>query len=65
VDVEDDLVAEASAELVTTSKKDTANAGLRTVVEAGRERRSRALAGFQELADEGGIDFHRIGELDE
>jgi Arc/MetJ family transcription regulator len=65
MDVDDDLLAAATAELGTTTKKDTVNAALRTVVEAGRERRARALAGLQELADEGGIDFDRIAALDE
>jgi Arc/MetJ family transcription regulator len=65
MDVDEDLLAEATAELGTTTKKDTVNAALRTVVEAGRERRARALASLQELADEGGIDFDRIAALDE
>lgn len=65
LDVDDDLLAEASAALGTSTKKDTVNEALRAVVETTRERRRRALEDLQRLADEGGIDFDRIAELDE
>ena len=65
VDVDDELLAEATAALGTTTKKDTINEALRQAVKATRERRRQALEDLQQLADEGGIDFDRIAELDE
>jgi Arc/MetJ family transcription regulator len=65
VDVDDQLLAEATTALGTTTKKDTINAALRQAVEVTRERRRRALEDLQQLADEGGINFDRIAELDE
>jgi Arc/MetJ family transcription regulator len=65
LDVDDDLLAEATAELGTSTKKDTVNEALRAVVETARERRRRALEDLQRMADEGLIDFDRIAELDE
>ena len=65
LDVDDDLLAEATVALGTTTKKDTINEALRSVVEASRERRGRGLEDLQRLADEGGIDFDRIAALDE
>ena len=65
VDIDDQLLAEATTALGTATKKDTINAALRQAVEVTRERRRRALEDLQQLADEGGINFDRIAELDE
>jgi Arc/MetJ family transcription regulator len=65
LDVDEDLLAEASTALGTSTKKDTVNEALRQAVEASRERRRRALEDLQRLADEGAFDFDRIAELDE
>lgn len=65
LDVDEDLLAEASTALGTSTKKDTVNAALRQAVEVSRERRRRALEDLQRLADEGAFDFDRIAELDE
>jgi Arc/MetJ family transcription regulator len=65
VDVDEDLLAEATTALGTATKKDTINAALGKVVEDSRERRRHALAELQRLADEGAIDFDRIAALDE
>jgi Arc/MetJ family transcription regulator len=65
IDVDDDLLAEASTALGTSTKKDTVNEALRLVVQTTRERRRRALENLQRIADEGGFDFDRIAELDE
>ena len=65
VDIDDQLLAEATTALGTTTKKDTINEALRQAVEVTRERRRRALEDLQQLADEGGINFDRIAELDE
>jgi Arc/MetJ family transcription regulator len=65
LDVDDDLLAEATVALGTATKKYTINEALRSVVAASRERRGRALEDLQRLADEGLIDFDRIAALDE
>ncbi len=65
LDVDEDLLAEASTALGTSTKKDTVNEALRQAVEVSRERRRRALEDLQRLADEGAFDFDRIAELDE
>jgi len=65
LDVDEDLLAEASTALGINTKKDTVNEALRQAVEASRERRRRALEDLQRLADEGAFDFDRIAELDE
>jgi Arc/MetJ family transcription regulator len=64
VDVDDDLLTEASTALGTSTKKDTINEALRQAVDASRERRRRALEDLQRIADEGGFDFDRLDELD-
>ncbi|MDI1464487.1 type II toxin-antitoxin system VapB family antitoxin [Catellatospora sp. KI3] len=64
VDVDEDLLAEATAALGTNTKKDTVNSALRLAVEASRERREQALAELQAIADEGGFDFDRLADLD-
>ncbi len=65
LDVDEELLAEASTALGTSTKKDTVNEALRQAVEVSRERRRRALEDLQRLADEGAFDFDRIAELDE
>jgi Arc/MetJ family transcription regulator len=64
LDLDDELVAEASVALGTSTKKDTVNTALRTAVETSRTRRERALADLQEVAAEGGFDFDLLDELD-
>ncbi len=64
VDIDEDLLAEATTALGTTTKKDTVNSALRFAVEQIRARRERALADLQTIADEGGFDFDRLDELD-
>lgn len=65
VDLDDELLAEATIALGTSTKKDTVNEALRLAVETTRQRRRRALEDLQRIADEGGFDFDRIAELDE
>jgi Arc/MetJ family transcription regulator len=64
IDVDEDLLAEATTALGTTTKKDTVNEALRQAVESSRERRRLALEDFQRLVDEGGVDVDRLGEID-
>jgi Arc/MetJ family transcription regulator len=65
LDVDEDLLAEASTALGTRTKKDTVNEALRQAVEVSRERRRRALESLRGIADEGGFDFDRLPELDQ
>ncbi|QSB14784.1 type II toxin-antitoxin system VapB family antitoxin [Natronosporangium hydrolyticum] len=65
VDIDDELLAEATIALGTTTKKETVTSALRAAVTASRTRRSHALAELQQVADEGGFDFDRYHELDE
>ncbi|MFS8478043.1 MAG: type II toxin-antitoxin system VapB family antitoxin [Micromonosporaceae bacterium] len=64
IDIDEDLLAEASAALGTVTKKDTVTQALRKAVEDSRQRRRRALAELRRIADEGGFDFDRLPELD-
>ncbi|MFG3702541.1 type II toxin-antitoxin system VapB family antitoxin [Micromonospora sp. NPDC047620] len=64
LDLDEDLLAEATAALGTSTKKETVTEALRQAVESSRERRRRALADLQEVADEGGFQFDRLDELD-
>ena len=64
LDVDEELLAEATTALGTSTKKDTVNRALRFAVEETRGRRERALAQLQQIADEGGLDFDRLDELD-
>lgn len=64
VDVDEDLLAEASSALGTSTKKDTVNSALQFAVTESRARRERALASLQDLAARGGFDFDRLDELD-
>ncbi len=65
LDVDEDLLAEATTALGTATKKDTVNQALRFAVEETRARRERALAELQSIADDGGFDFDRLDELDQ
>lgn len=64
LDLDEDLLAEATMALGTSTKKDTVNEALRQAVETSRERRRRGLATLRRIADEGGFDFERLDELD-
>ena len=65
IDVDEDLLVEATTALGTATKKDTVNEALRQVVETSRERRRRGLESLRQIADEGGFDFDRLAELDQ
>lgn len=65
LDVDDDLLQEATVALGTSTKKDTVNEALRLAVEAARERRREGLEALRRIADEGGFDFDRLAELDQ
>jgi len=54
IDVDEDALAEASALLGTTTKKDTVNQALRET--ARRLRRAQALARLAELGESGAFD---------
>jgi Arc/MetJ family transcription regulator len=54
VEVDDDALAEASALLGTTTKKDTINTALRETVQ--RLRRANALARLSEMGEAGAFD---------
>ena len=64
IDVDENLLDEASTALGTASKKDTVNEALRKVVNDSRERRAQALGNLQRIADEGGFHFELLDELD-
>ncbi|GGM03714.1 MULTISPECIES: type II toxin-antitoxin system VapB family antitoxin [Micromonospora] len=64
LDLDEDLLAEATAALGTATKKETVTLALRQAVESSRERRQQALADLQEVADAGGFDFDQLDELD-
>jgi Arc/MetJ family transcription regulator len=65
LDVDEDLLEEATTALGTATKKDTVNSALRFAVEETRLRRERALAALQQIADDGGFDFDKLDELDQ
>ncbi|WP_040803043.1 type II toxin-antitoxin system VapB family antitoxin [Nocardia concava] len=54
IDLDDQLVADASKALGTTTKKDTVNAALREILEI--RRRAVALTRLQEMVADGAID---------
>lgn len=64
LDVDEELLAEATTALGTSTKKDTVNGALRFAVEETRARRRRALEALLEIADEGGLDFDQVHKLD-
>jgi Arc/MetJ family transcription regulator len=65
LDLDDELLAEATIALGATTKKDAVTRALREVVEARRRQRATALAELQRLADEGAFHFERLAELDQ
>jgi Arc/MetJ family transcription regulator len=64
IDVDEELLAEATTALGTATKKDTVNEALRKVVGESRARRAKALQNLQQIADEGGFNFELLDELD-
>lgn len=64
LDLDEDLLAEATAALGTSTKKETVTEALRSAVAASRTRRRRALSDLQRIADAGGFDFNRYDDLD-
>jgi len=65
LDVDEDLLAEATTALGTATKKDTVNSALRFAVEETRARREKALESLQRIANGGGFDFDKVDELDQ
>jgi Arc/MetJ family transcription regulator len=64
LDLDEDLLAEATTALGTSTKRDTVTKALRAAIETSRARRERALADLQQVAAEGGFDFDLLEELD-
>lgn len=64
LDLDEDVLQEASAALGTATKKETVTKALHTAINVSRADRRRALADLQRVADEGGFDFDRYDELD-
>ena len=65
IDIDEELLIEATTALGTATKKDTVNEALRQAVETSRQRRRRGLEALRRIADEGGFDFDRLAELDQ
>jgi Arc/MetJ family transcription regulator len=65
IDIDDELLDEATTALGTLTKKETVNEALRQAVEASRQRRQRAREDLERMADEGAFDFDKIAALDE
>jgi Arc/MetJ family transcription regulator len=65
IDIDEELLAEASIALGTSTKKDTVTESLRRTVEQTRESRRQALAELRQMTEEGVFDFDRLAELDE
>ena len=65
IDLDEELLAEASIALGTSTKKDTVNAALRRTVEQTRQRRREALRSLQQMTEEGAFDFSRLDAVDE
>jgi Arc/MetJ family transcription regulator len=64
IDIDEELLAEATTALGTTTKKDTVNEALRQAVDNSRERRRQGLNNLRKIADEGGFNFDLLDELD-
>jgi Arc/MetJ family transcription regulator len=64
IDVDEDLLAEATTALGPATKRDTVNEALRKVVGESRARRAQALRNLQQIADEGGFNLDLLDELD-
>ncbi len=65
IDVDEELLAEATTALGTVTKKDTVNEALRKVVKTAAPGARRHCENLQRIADEGGFDFDRLAELDQ
>ena len=65
LDLDEELLAEATVALGTPTKRETVTRALQVAVEIARTRRERALADLQQLADEGAFRFDRYDQLDE
>ncbi len=65
IDVDDELLGEATAALGTSTTNETVNEALRLAVATVRERRRQGLASLRRIAEEGGFDVDRIPELDQ
>lgn len=65
LDLDEELLNEATTALGTSTKKETVTVALRNAVDESRKRRAAALERLQEIADRGGFDFDRLDELDE
>ncbi|MFY1694459.1 type II toxin-antitoxin system VapB family antitoxin [Solwaraspora sp. WMMA2101] len=64
LDLDDDLLAEATTALGTSSTRETVTEALRQAVESSRERRQRALTDLQEITDAGGFHFDQLDAID-
>jgi Arc/MetJ family transcription regulator len=65
IDIDEDLLTEATTALGTSTKKDTVIAALRVVVEEKRARRAQALANLQAMAADGLFDFDQLAALED
>jgi Arc/MetJ family transcription regulator len=65
IDLDDDLLADATRALGTSTKKDTVTKALQEAVDRARERRRAAHESLLQMADEGVFDWDRLAELDE
>jgi Arc/MetJ family transcription regulator len=64
IDIDDDLLEQATIALGTATKKETVNEALRQAVESTRARRRQAREDLERLVAEGGFDFGLIDELE-
>lgn len=64
IDIDEELLAEATVALGTATKKDTVNSALRLAIEESRARRRRAHEALVKIAEEGGFNFDLLDELD-
>lgn len=65
IDIDDELLAEATVALGTATKRETVNSALQFAVDETRARRTAAMERLERLAAEGAFDFERLAELDE
>ena len=65
LDLDEDLLDEATRALGTSTKKETVTEALRLAIAQSRARRTAAVENLQRIADDGGFDFDRLDELDE
>lgn len=64
LDLDEDLLQEASTALGTTTKKETVTRALRAAIDESRTRRRQSLSDLHQLTDEGGFNFDLYDELD-